>query len=152
MRYNKRSKGFMLLGLILALVIIMILAGHYFMKDKEIQKTYVQTQLDKSSDAACAVNRQTLSTAIIAWTINHPGEQVTTEKLLQSGVNVVRCPDHVDYIFDNNGNVYCPIHFPLPNQTPIVPPSQARRAEQVIAPAEPIKGPALDRIKKQLGQ
>lgn len=152
MHYRNRSKGFMLLGLLMALVIVLILMGYYFKKDKDTQRMYVQTQIDKSKNVACTVNRQTLSTSIMTWTISHPGEQVTVEKLRQAAASVPHCPDNIDYIFDNNGNVYCPIHFPPPGQTPMQKPSRLNiGSPEVDSPSAPAAG-TLDRVKQQLGQ
>lgn len=154
MRARRNSAGFVFLSILMALVIIMILAGHYFTKDKVTQKTYVETQLDKSTDAACAVNRQTLGTAIITWTISNPGEAVTVEKMRKAAISVPRCPDHVEYIIDSQGNVYCPIHFPPPGQEPMQERRDPNRAENVVAPSQPMVPAAsiLERTKKQLGQ
>ena len=116
MNIHNRSKGFVIIGILIALAIILILTGHYFTKDKETEVMYYQTQIDKSKSAACAVNRQQLSASITAWSISHPGEEVTPEKLRRDRYSVPRCPGNVDYIIDTDGHVYCPIHFPPPGQ------------------------------------
>jgi len=151
MNFQIRSRGFTIIGMLIALVIILILSGYYFKKDEKTEKMYVQTQLDKSSNAACSVNRQTLSTHITAWSIAHPGEQVTTEKLRLDRVNVPRCPDGVDYIFDTDGQVYCPKHYPPPTH----PRAEAQSQAGAIIPGSSANAPAagtVDRVKRQLGQ
>jgi competence protein ComGC len=151
MSFPNRSRGFTIIGLLLALVIIMILMGHYFKKDEVTEKTYIQTQLDKSTDVACTANRQVLGTHIIAWSIAHPGEKVSSEKLTLDRVNVPHCPDGPEYIFETNGEVYCPKHAPFPTQ----PRAEAQAEAGAILPGSSANAPAagtVDRAKRQLGQ
>ncbi len=155
MNLNNHSKGFALIGILIALAIILILTGHYFTKDEETQVTYYQTQIDKSKSVACTVNRQQLSASITAWSISHPGEKVTVEKLRHDRYSVPRCPSGVDYIIDTEGHVYCPTHFPPPWQKKS---QQTGRVKQNRAPAgipAPASAPAaatLDRVRRQLEQ
>jgi len=151
MNYQIRSRGFTIIGMLLALVIILILSGYYFKKDEVSEKTYVQTQLDKSTNVACTANRQVLSTHIIAWSIAHPGEQVSSEKLRLDRVNVPKCPDGPEYIFETNGEVYCPKHDPPPTH----PRAEAQSEAGAIIPGSSANAPAagtVDRAKRQLGQ
>ena len=151
MRTNKTSRGFTFIGILLALVIIMILGGHYFKKDEESQKMYVETQLDKSRNAACAANRQTFSAHVASWSILNHGEQITIEKLRRDKINVPRCPNNVDYEIGSNGEVYCPIHYPAPTH----PRAEAQSQAGAINPGGSSGAPAagtLDRVQRQLGQ
>jgi len=146
-----RPKGFTFIGILIALVIIMILAGNYFKKDEETEKMYVQTQLDKSRNAACAVNRQTLGAHITSWTISHPGEVVTVEKLRRDRINVPRCPSGVEYEIGTDGTVYCPEHYPAPTH----PRAESMSQIGSIQPGSSSGAPAaatLDRVQRQLGQ
>jgi hypothetical protein len=141
----------MFIGILMALVIIMILGGYYFKKDDLTQKTYIDTQLDKSRSAACAVNRQTFSTHITSWTIMHPGEKITIEKLQRDKINIPRCPDNVDYEIGSNEEVYCPVHDPAPTH----PRAEAQSQAGAILPGSSAGAPAagtLDRVQRQLGQ
>ncbi|MBN1900212.1 hypothetical protein JW926_02660 [Candidatus Sumerlaeota bacterium] len=148
---HTHSRGFTFIGILLALVIIMILGGYYFKKDEISQTSYVETQLDKSRSAACAVNRQTLSAHVASWSISHSGEQITVEKLRRDGINVPRCPDNVDYEIGSNGEVYCPVHYPPPTH----PRAEAQSQAGAIIPGSSSSAPAagtLERVQRQLGQ
>ena len=151
MFFHNRSKGFTFIGILIALVIILILSGYYFKKDEVSEKTYVQTQLDKSKTSACAANRQVLNAHITSWSIQHSGEQISIEKLQQDRVNVPRCPDNRDYILGPNGEVYCPVHYPPPTH----PRAEAQAEAGAILPGSSANAPAagtVDRAKRQLGQ
>lgn len=151
MYIQTRSSGFTFIGILLALVIIMILGGYYFKKDEITEKTYVDTQLDKSRNAACAVNRQTFSAHVASWSISHPGEKITVEKLRQDKVNVPRCPDNVDYEIGSNGEIYCPVHNPAPTH----PRAESQSQAGAILPGSSSNAPAagtLERVQRQLGQ
>jgi len=146
-----RSKGFTLIGILIALAIIMILGGYYFKEDELTEKNYVDTQIDKSKVAACSVNRQTLSANITAWTIQHPGENVTLEKLRNARYTVPRCPEGHDYIIDNDGNVYCPVHNPPPTDRR----SEVQAREGSIQPGSSTGAggaATLDRVRRQIGE
>ncbi|HPB31085.1 MAG TPA: prepilin-type N-terminal cleavage/methylation domain-containing protein [Candidatus Sumerlaeota bacterium] len=151
MFFYRDRRGFTLIGVLIALVIVMILAGHYFKKDEETQRNYVETQLDKSRDAACAVNLRNLEGAISMWQINHTGEKVTVENLRRDGINIPRCPDNQDYIIKEDGLVYCPIHQPEPGATSTPERVGMRGAGLPSAPGP--SGPGtVDRVKRQLEQ
>jgi hypothetical protein len=151
MFFSNRNKGFAFIGILIALVIVLFLSGQYFKKNKVSQKTYVETQLGRAGDSACAVNRQTLSAGITSWTISHPGEEVTIEKLRKDHVSTPRCPDGGDYIIDNNGNVYCMNHFPPPNQARSEAQSRAGKINPGRSPG--VSGAAtMDRVRRQLGK
>lgn len=148
---QKRSRGFTFIGILLALVIIMILGGQYFKRDDVTQKMYAETQLDKSRNVACSVNRQTFSAHVTSWTISHSGEKITVEKLRRDKINIPRCPDHVDYEIGSNGEVYCPNHYPAPTH----PKAEAQSQAGAILPGSSAGAPAagtLDRVQRQLGQ
>lgn len=143
---TNKSRGFTFIGILLALVIVMILGGHYFKKDEESQKRYVETQLDKSKDAACAANRNVLESGISSWMISHPGEKPTLEKLRRDRVSAPKCPEGPEYIFDDKGNVYCPIHYPPPGSE-----SRGSSTNDNRSPSAPAAS-TLDRVNRQLGR
>ena len=151
MYFQPRSKGFTFIGILIALAIILILSGHYFKKDEETEKVYVQTQIDKSKTSACAMNRKTLESSITAWRISHPQEELTLDKLRRDRYSVPRCPDGSEYIIGSRDQVYCPIHFPPPGQVRSESQSQAGAIQPGGSPSAPAAA-TMDRVRKQLGQ
>lgn len=150
----KQNRGFAILGILLALAIILILSGHYFTKDEASQKTYVETQIDKSTDAACAANRRTLEGSVSAWQVSHFNEQPTAEKLRKARYSVPRCPDGPEYIITPEGNVYCPVHYPPPGKA-----HERSNAQSEAGRIQPgsqsggASGPAaIDRVNRQLNR
>lgn len=108
----KNNKGFYFLSLLMALVIIMILMGHYLGGDKEQPKPDPLTYIDKGKSTACIANRNQIETNIQMWLINHPGETPTIEKLRQSGYSVPQCPEGGVYTIKPDGKTICSKHSP----------------------------------------
>jgi len=110
--YIKRNKkGYVFLSILLALAIILILVANYIAPDKQTGNM-IKTNIDKSKDAACTVNRQQLLTQINMYVINHSGEPITPEKLMQAGYSVPTCPGRGVYSIGEKDEVYCSVHYP----------------------------------------
>lgn len=110
MRTRRSMRGFSFLSLLLALVIILILAGGYFSRNKETQVSQYQTNIDRSKRTACLANRTTLETTIQAWETMHIGEKPTIEKLKAANYSVPTCPSGGTYSIDEHGIVHCSVH------------------------------------------
>jgi competence protein ComGC len=108
----KRSRGFSILSLMLALVIIFILVGSYsyLARDKETQISQYKTNIDRSKRVACMANRTTLETMIQSWQVTHLGEKPTIEKLKAANYSVPTCPSGGTYTIDEHGGVHCSVH------------------------------------------
>lgn len=105
-----KNKGFYLIGLLIALLIIMILAGYQLGGDKKENIPPAKTQIDRGKSAACMANRRTLETQIQMWMIQHPGETPTKEKLEQARISIPRCPAGGTYSITPDGKVVCSVH------------------------------------------
>ncbi len=157
MQTRNQAKGYVLVGVLIVLVIIMILTAQYFTKDKGTGLSSVQIQLGKGSATACKANRENFSAAINSWMADHPGAQPTKEQLSESGLEIPRCPDDADYTFDSNGEVYCPIHFPQNDQSAVGLSSRTSRINEAVestipsgSGAQPPAAGTLDRVKRKL--
>ena len=105
-----KNKGFYLIGLLIALVIIMILVGYQMGGNKKENLPPAKTQIDRGKAAACTANRRALETQIQMWMIQHPGETPTIEKLKQARISIPRCPAGGTYSITPEGKVVCSIH------------------------------------------
>ena len=104
--------GFVILELLIVLVVIAILAGGYFSKNRtgdNAQGTY-QMSMQRSNNTACIANRAALKTQIQMFKMNNPTTPVSTENLNKAGVNVPVCPQKGAYGFTPDGNILCSHH------------------------------------------
>lgn len=131
-------RGFSFIGLLIVLVILGYLSSRYFVADKVTQISQYQTNIQKSGDAACSVNRSVAQNYLTMWKGNHLGEKPTLDKLRKSGSNIPRCPggynDKGEYRINAEGEIACSVHGPFlegeipPERMPIPsknPPSPA---------------------------
>ncbi len=106
----RSTRGFYIISLLLALVIIFILSGGYFSRDKKSQVSHYQTNIDRSKKTACIANRITFETNIQVWQTVHIGEKPTIEKLKTARYSVPTCPAGGTYTIDEQGSVHCSVH------------------------------------------
>lgn len=118
MKIVNNKKGFTFLSVLLALVIILILMKGYLGPDKDKEKNWAQTNIDRSKDTACMANRTVVVTSINMWVVNHAGEEVTIEKLVAGGFSVPSCPGGGKYTIGPKNEVYCSLHYPDPSLAP----------------------------------
>jgi competence protein ComGC len=110
---HRKKRGFYMIGILIALVIIMILTYNQLAPGPGSDASSPQQQIDKGERAACSANRQTLRTRIASWKINHTNETISIEAMEKSGVNVPQCPAGGEITIDPEGNVFCSIHAPV---------------------------------------
>ncbi len=120
------KRGFLLIGMILALVIIFILVGYQLGPDKSGVSQAKRT-LDRGKGTACMMNRNTIRTNLASWRIMHANEKPTMAKLDKSGMST-RCPEGGDYSFSPDlKNIFCSKHAPNPRPTPTPRPTPSPR-------------------------
>ncbi len=111
-------RGFYLIGILIALVIIMILAKNQlgslnYGKDGE-------TYIERTEGVACGMNRGTALSKLQMWRVNNPKERPSFQKI---GVNV-QCPEGGKWTFSRDGTaIYCSLHAPDPSITPVPTPT-----------------------------
>lgn len=118
---HKHNKGFYLIGLLIALMIIMILTGKFMTGDEKSGTEGAIHSLDKSKAAACSANRMSLQTQLQMWSISHPGEEITLEKLRAANYSIPKCPAGGEYSISKQGYIHCSIHDPDPSATTPTP-------------------------------
>jgi hypothetical protein len=113
MRIQKENRrAFTFIEIFLALIIVMILSGYYFSRDRSNQNDVAlyDMSMERTKRAACLANRNVLEGYIQAWLISNPGEQVTFEKLQAARYSIPRCPQGGTYTIEPDNTVSCSIH------------------------------------------
>jgi len=117
----RKERGFYLIGLLIAVAII----GLLILRQMAPGSSQVVHSTERASEAACALNRQTFLTNVIAWRNTHPGQPVTMTNLKQSGVAIPICPAGGElFLSSDDSTVYCTIHAPNTN---VAQPSDSRQ-------------------------
>lgn len=112
MMKRMRNSGFVFLELLIVLVVIAILAGGYFSKNRtgdNAQGTY-QMSMQRSNNTACIANRSALKTQIQMFKMNNPTTPANTENLTKAGISIPVCPQNGAYGFLQDGNIVCSVH------------------------------------------
>lgn len=133
MKKKNTQRGYTIISLLLALVIILILVGNYMGPDKEKQKTWAQTNIDRSKDVTCAANRTQITTQLSMFQINHPGKNVTIESMQAANYSIPTCPSGGKYSIGDKNEIYCSIHAPDPNAPPPATPTAPPKADEAAS-------------------
>lgn len=106
------QQGFSFFSILAALVIIGILyAGYsneYFSSAETAVTRGTNTKLVTEA-MACKMNRQAIEQAMMRWSITHPDEQATLERLEKDGIFIKPCPEGGQFRLEGN-KVYCSLH------------------------------------------
>jgi len=108
---SRGTSGFMLLELLLVIIVIAILAGGYFARDRgAAERSTYQHTMSRTDDAVCKANRATLRTQIEMFRLSNPGKPVTSSNLKAAGIQVPTCPQGGVYVFQADGSITCTRH------------------------------------------
>lgn len=108
-----------MIGLLMVMVIIMILVGEgYFKKDKDSGKTQADAYIDRAKVTACIAERAALQSDFTTSLMQGGG--LPSPAIVQAKMaGRRRCPDGDALQFDTQGNVYCPVHSPAPDDAEV---------------------------------
>lgn len=107
------SRGFMIIELLLVVIVIALLSGWYFRdggSPEQQAASQYKVSMDRSKAAACMASRTSLRTQIVTYSMQHPGEQLTTEGLARSGINLNVCPEGGTITVGPDGTLHCSVH------------------------------------------
>ena len=108
-------RGFVFIGLLIVLIIIMVLTGMYFARGPAGPAPGSgRPPIEDARVTACQAGRHALEGEISMWSTEHSGEKVSLEALKAAGVKTDFCPDHGVITLGDNGRVYCSKHKPAP--------------------------------------
>lgn len=131
---RRRDRGFYLIGLLLALVIIMILAGRNYQSASgtgqgsgggvtslltdpiQAQVTEVQVgnnRIDNTRDFACDTNRTQLGTELTMLSMSGGGV-LPDPAFVSQKLNYIHCTGKGRLQYDDDGKTYCTEHAPAP--------------------------------------
>ena len=109
------NSGFAIIEILLVLIVIAMLSGWYFTKGsspEEQAASQYQQSMDRSKATACIASRSALRTAVMAYSMQNPGNPLTKESLTQSGVNLNVCPEQGEISVQADGTLTCSKHQP----------------------------------------
>ena len=114
---NEANYGFSVIMLLVVVVIIMVvlLVGP-FKNDPVTGVNQAVNQIDRSADAACSINRDTIKTYVTNYQLYNPGPAPTLGLLKKINSGMPECPRGGIYLIGQDGTVYCTKHFPPPAQ------------------------------------
>ncbi len=104
--------GFGFLSVLLALLIIGLLyfwIGGPGLSSAGPRASEIKTVKKSGNLLACQMNRRAIEKELTTWSVTHPGEQPTIEKLKAAGVYVPACPDG-GTLSIRDGSVTCSVH------------------------------------------
>ena len=107
---NKKERGFYLIGILMALAIIMILNGGYFVKGKSGAPSVQVISLDRTKSVDCDNSRNAFKNEMTNWQLNNSSATPTIEQLKNSGITISKCRQGGEYSIGKDGNVYCTLH------------------------------------------
>jgi competence protein ComGC len=96
MRQRHAQSGFSFLSILAALLIIGLLylwIGGPGMSSVSNSVSEAKTVKSSGNLLACEMNRRAIAKELMTWSVMHPGERPTLEKLKAAGVYVPACPD-----------------------------------------------------------
>jgi len=109
-RGRKASRGFTLLSVLMALMIIGILSGMYLAPPGTGTDGGPNYYVNRTQKTACAANRSVLTTKVVAYQIANG--RFPTIRELKEKEGVPSCPDGGSY-YTLDGQVYCTVHTPV---------------------------------------
>lgn len=131
------TRGFYLIGLLLAVVIIMILTLGYFEQNTQGVSSYTAST-GAAHRAECLANQRVFMTEAARWSIMHPGEEFTLDTLANSIPPLAPKPCRDGGTLSIvDGQMYCSIHNPAPMPSPTPTPRPAIDFLSADVPLEP---------------
>jgi competence protein ComGC len=111
LRERLRSERGMSLILILAALLVMgvLYAGYFNLSDSESTMSKGGAVKSASQAMSCGMNRRSIEQGMMRWSITHPDEQATIERLERDGILVKRCPDGGQLTIEGK-KVLCSVH------------------------------------------
>ncbi len=112
-RFRERlrsERGMSLVSILAALLVMGVLyAGYFNLSDGGSTISKGGDVKDASQAMSCGMNRRSTEQAMMRWSITHPDEQLTIERMEREGILVKQCPDGGRYSI-NGKKVLCSIH------------------------------------------
>lgn len=111
MRHVRSSSGFGFISILAALAIVGLLyLGFVGLSSGGTTSTHrIELAKGASVSAACVNNQRAAEIAISTWSISHPNERPTLDKLKQSGIRISGCPEK-GTITLKDGKIACSLH------------------------------------------
>lgn len=117
--HERSQRGFSFLSVLLALLVIGLLyfwIGGPGLSPVSNSVSEAKTVETAGHLLACEMNRRAIEKELLTWSVTHPGEQATIEKLKAAGVYVPACPDGGRFTIRGK-TVTCSVHRRPPKTT-----------------------------------
>ncbi len=112
---DRLKSGFAIIELLLVVIVIALLSGWYFRDGSNPHQqaaSQYNVSMDRSKATACIAGRSAMRSAVLTYTMQNPGQPVTTEALTKAGVNLNICPEAGVITVSPDGSLLCSIHQP----------------------------------------
>lgn len=114
MNHSSRGSSILAILIVIAIILVIVMAGPMDFVP-ETQVTQAQNNIEKSADAACAVNRNSIRTDLTQMVILNNAQMPDIETLRQRFRQT--CPRGGAYMLDpDSRELYCTQHYPPPAQ------------------------------------
>jgi competence protein ComGC len=111
---SRSQAGFYIVGMLIVIVIIFVLMRQGpLATDPVSQVSNAQINIEKSSVAACAVNRNSITADFTQWQIVNFGQTPSME-ILRRKINIPTCSSGGVYTIGSDGAIHCTVHAPPP--------------------------------------
>ena len=113
MRFRERlvsERGMSMISIVAALALMAVLyAGYFNLSDSESTMSKGGDVKVASQAMSCSMNRRSVEQAMTRWSITHPDEELTIERMEREGILVKHCPEGGRYSVSGK-RLLCSVH------------------------------------------
>ena len=106
----RSERGMSLITILATLAVMAVLyAGYFDLSDSDSTMSRGAELTNASQGMSCGMNRRSIEQAMMRWSITHPDQQLTIERMEQEGILVKHCPEGGQFTIVGK-KVLCSVH------------------------------------------